>query len=96
LLLHDLLRIRDCLGCIGVLEAAASLSVLELGTDARADADRVALSVRGTTRTASLFTVCVRDATSGGELLALSVADITGAGVVWGKSDSPNRDYITR
>lgn len=65
---------RDGLFGVGILEAAALLPVLELGADARAHAD--ALAVVGA---AALLAVSVGDAAARGELEALAVADVGGA-----------------
>lgn len=66
--------------------------VLELGTNARADTHGVTLGVGSTAGAASLGAVVVGDATSGGELLALAVANITSSGVVGSEGDGADRD----
>lgn len=74
-------------GGVGVDEAAASLAVLELGADAGADADLAALGVLGAAGAAALGAVGVVDAAAGRELLAGTIADVTGSGGVGGQGD---------
>lgn len=74
---------------VGVGEAAAELAVLELGALGGADAEAAAadLSAAGTTA------VGIGDASTGGELLGLAVADIGSTGGVGGKGHDGDGDY---
>lgn len=80
-LLLDLgLGVGNVLGRVGVVEAAAGLAVLELGTDAGADTGSLAGARGGAAGAAALLAVGVGDAATGGELLAVCKESVSDQG----------------
>lgn len=75
---------------VGVDEAAAQLSVLELGALGGADADAAGTDLGAAGRVA----VVVGDAAARGELGVLAVADVLGAGVVGGEGEGGDGDCV--
>lgn len=82
-------RRRDCsYRSVGVNETTPELAVLELSSFGRADAKTTSADLGAAVASA----VSIGDASAGGELLALAVADILGAGIVGGKGHDGDGD----